>query len=467
MDLDNTFIVPLMKFMDTPIKIDLKRAEADLVESEKILRDYERKIWELANQRFVIHAPAQLANVLLGMGLDTEKRTKVTLQMSTDIDDLIPLKGKHDIIAVVIDYKELLKKRSSYIEPFINYYDPKIEGFRVSYQAFNVPTGRLSSGLKDKDKKSVNTFFAGFNIQSIIKTEPKFYTSEKSNEPDAVLGYKFIQDDKGKHESWGTHLAPRCYIKPYPGHYVVDFDFSGEELVIIANLSRDPAYYEPLSKGGDPHKATAYQMWGKEAYNKERRTVAKECNFGLNYGGYAGTLKGRMPEKSMGECQDYYDRWRITHKVLLAYQKRRQQESRKLGYFKTRMGRIRRVSPYYSSPNRKVVSFADRTVSNGEIQGLAGDILRYVMIKIYNCVFCEPSWEAKIRFIATLHDEIAFSVDKRPEYLFPIIARITRCFEELDFLNFDIPLRASNPLLGNTFGSLFEFENKDGIWQPV
>jgi DNA polymerase I-like protein with 3'-5' exonuclease and polymerase domains len=144
-----------------------------------------------------------------------------------------------------------------------------------------------------------------------------------------------------------------------------------------------------------------------------------------------------------------------------------QAQARRDGYFKTRMGRIRRVDFWYNSPERSQRSFADRTVSNGLVQGLCGDIIRVALTRIWNDVIRNPKWYDKhVFWVCTVHDEIALSVDKSPDLFEEITQEVLKRMLDFPILNFKVPLSAS-PSVGLNWGHVFDFHRDEkGVWVP-
>lgn len=464
-DLDNMFLRAIMDLSDTPLRVDKELAERMRIDVDLEMKRLETEIQQDFNRVFKVSSPKQLIRVLEDNGLDTGVRTEKTQAMSTGMDELEPLKSRHPAIAKIIRYKELDKVVGSYIEPIIEYYRHDLDGLRINYYTTKAPTARLSTGTgKEKQR-----FYAKINIQSQPKGSPMMYRADYTNmdDPEAVFGWRFIPDPKGEWEGQDPHLNPRtCYL-PRRGHYLLDIDYDAEEVVVTGNLSGDPAYLEPLSQGVDIHKDTAIKMWGEENYNKERRKVAKTATFSLCYGGSAYTLHEKIPEKPMEEVEDIYNRWWEVHRVLKAYQTSRQAQAKRDGFFRTRMGRIRRVDFWYGSNDRRERSFADRTVSNGEVQGLCGDIIRAAIVRIWSDVINNPKWKDKhVFWVCTVHDEVALSVDRSPDLFAEVSAMVQHRLTDFPFLGFKVPLTVS-PSVGLNWGSVFEFkQNEKGVWVP-
>lgn len=463
-DLDCGFQKAMMDLADTPLRIDLAAAEKMLVDSELELKRLEGEIQTAFNRVFLVSSPIQLGRVLEENGLDTGVRTEKSGQMSTGIDELEPLKSKHPAIGMLIQYKELDKVVGSYIQPLVDHYRKDLDGLRVNYYLTKAPTARLSSGTgADKQK-----YFAKINIQSQPKGSGTLFRADFTSleDPEALFGWRFIPDPNGTFEGQDLKLNPRACYLPRRGHYLLDIDYDAEEVVVAGNLSGDPVYLEPLSRGEDIHKSTAIRMWGEENYNKEKRKLAKIAQFGLVYGGTGYTLRKSAPEKSDAERDEIAERFWSAHSVLKSYQTAMQAQAKRAGFFKTRMGRIRRVDFWYNSPDRRERSFADRTVSNGVVQGLCGDIIRFAILRVWNDVITNPKWFNKhVFWVCTVHDEIALSVDKSPDLFTEISDAVVHRMTDFPFLQFKVPLTVS-PSVGLSWGGVFEFHHVNGVWSP-
>lgn len=494
-DLDNDFLMPLLGLMDQPLYIDREMAVQDAAEITVRLRELERQVYALIGKQFDLASPQQLDRTLEELGIDTGKRTEKTQSMVTGIDELKLVRHLNPAIDCIIEHKELSKQLSSYVEPFINDYRDDLHGFRIQYQAFKVPTARLSSGIGKREKPG---YYAKINIQSVISATPMMYRAEYDPEyPDHILGWRFIPDPAGKFESGDPKWNSRNYVSAPPGYWLLDPDYSGQELVIAGNESEDPAFLEPLGRGDDIHKDAALRMWPDVPYSKALRKLAKAANFGLQYLGTPYTLHRTIqqedPTVTMEKCEEIYEKWWNIHGAsvswkedkwgrrwpnlvpktgLAAWHRRLQQEARQQGYFKTRMGRICRTTYWYSSPDRKDQSFGDRTVSNRPVQGGCGDVLRYVYCQIFKRVMMKPEWGGSKRVLLypTLHDEMQFCVTQEEPFFTEITLELSKCMVDLDFLKYKVPLTIEMSL-GRRWGSVFKFEfdkqgGSYGHWKP-
>jgi hypothetical protein len=307
-----------------------------------------------------------------------------------------------------------------------------------------VPTGRLASG---KDLK--NTFFSEINVQSIPKPHPQFYyvvdTEDRNNnskENNILMGYQFIpvqyikNEQTGKKEMVnGKSLFPGymgitegmsqkqnarlAFLPiPYKEENIEDWawvgiDFSGQELRLAANFSREPVWINAFLSGGDIHKETAYTIWGKENYDKDKRKMAKGANFAIIYGAedvsFVGDGKTEERPQGMGmvEAQEFYADFKKGLPTLFSYQERLVRQCRKSGSVYTYFGRPRRVKFYFE--NRQA-GFGKRTILNDPIQGAAGDVLKIVMCKVWKEVLNNDEYKDDSMFKITVHDEINYGI---------------------------------------------------------
>lgn len=129
------------------------------------------------------------------------------------------------------------------------------------------------------------------------------------------------------------------------------------------------------------------------------------------------------------------------------------------------MGRVRRVAHYYNSTNRRDWSFADRTVANTQVQGLAADIMRYVLVRIYREVLLNEQYKDQVHFMASMHDELVFSVTKDMARFTEIVKKIQGIMTELPFPQWRKQLEVDLSV-GDTWGSLYGFRWDNDKWQP-
>lgn len=294
-------------------------------------------------------------------------------------------------------------------------------------------TGRLACG---KDGK--NSFFSPINAQSLpkphVKMEDVFDLGDRnlfSKKDNIIMGYKFVYssyDEEGKHiipedptyigwvEGMDDDLNLRMAISPKMLEDSSDdeflyssFDYSAEELRIAANLSREPNWVDAFVHGDDIHKRTAVAIWGEEHYNRDYRKMAKYANFSILYGASSHSLyaDSRYGFKSLQEAEDFYNKYKKALPTLFQWQDRIIASAKRKGMLQTFFGRPRRLRSYYE--NRQI-GFANRSAGNTSVQGVAGDILKMVMIKLWKVVFNNEEFKNDVSWRVAIHDEIGYTI---------------------------------------------------------
>ena len=294
-------------------------------------------------------------------------------------------------------------------------------------------TGRLACG---KDGK--NSFFSPINAQSLpkphVKMEDVFDLGDRnlfSKKDNIIMGYKFVYssyDEEGKHivpedstyigwvEGMDDDLNLRMAISPKmledsgdDEFLYCSFDYAAEELRIAANLSREPNWVEAFTSGNDIHKSTACAIWGEEHYNRDYRKMAKYANFSILYGASSHSLyaDSRYGFKSLQEAEDFYNKYKKALPTLFQWQDRIIASAKRKGMLQTFFGRPRRLRSYYE--NRQI-GFANRSAGNTSVQGVAGDILKMVMIKLWKVVFNNEEFKNDVSWRVAIHDEIGYTI---------------------------------------------------------
>ena len=260
-------------------------------------------------------------------------------------------------------------------------------------------------------------------------------------------------------------IGVRSLIQASKGQLVLSLDFSQIELRVGAFYCRDETMLKTYRENGDIHAATTSVIFGvsyEEAKDKhaegykERRTIAKNVNFGTFYGlfpkGLQKTLKFKAGvEKSLVECETIIANLKAGYRRLSAWQEETKAEAARRMYSETWLGR-RRYLPQIRSDNWGMKSFAERCALNTPIQGTAADILKCAIVRILTGLPERP-W---LQPILQIHDELTFLVPK--ERLNEAVIFIRDCMEEQPFPEFDLPLIAEASA-GETFGSMEELED--------
>jgi len=345
----------------TGVRVDPKELEKMSRSMEKEVRRLEKEIWKLAGSEFNVNSPTQLAEVLFDkLNLQSNARRGKAKARSTAADVLEELSAQHPLPAKIIEYREIAKLKSTYVDALPKLIHPETGRLHTSFSQTGTATGRLSSSDP--------------NLQNIpIRTE---------------LG----------REIRATFVAEK-------GKILLSADYSQIELRIMAHFSKDPVLVEAFRNDEDIHARTAQEVFGvgPMAQNAEHRRAAKAINFGIIYGlspfGLAQQL-GIEQKEAAKFINAYFTRYRGVKEYLdgiLA-------ETRKTGVAKTLFGRIRPI-PEINSPQMQLRNFAERTALNSPLQGTAADLIKLAMINIDKRL-AKEKFEAKM--ILQVHDELLF-----------------------------------------------------------
>ncbi len=293
------------------------------------------EIHALAGVKFNINSPKQLGEVLFErLGLPAWKKNN--RGYSTNADVMEKLRHRHPIVGKVLEYRELSKLKSTYVEGLYKVIDPDGR-VRTSFQMTVTATGRLSS------------------------TEPN------------------LQNIPVRRELGGE--IRRMFVAP-AGRVLVDADYSQIELRILAHISGDENMKNAFLLGQDIHRSTAAQVLGisPEQVTHEQRSHAKAVNFGIVYGISAFSLSEDIGV-SVAEAKDYISTYMATYKGVSDYMERVVREAKETGVVRTLYGRIRPM-PELRASNFNLRSFGERVARNMPIQGTAADIVKIAMVNV-------------------------------------------------------------------------------------
>ncbi|WP_417592273.1 DNA polymerase I [Owenweeksia hongkongensis] len=344
-----------------------KRLEEDIAELSK-------EIIELAGEEFNIASPKQLGEVLFGKLklLEKPKKTK-SGQYATSEDILSDLAKEHRIAEAILDYRQMVKLKSTYVDALPEMVNSKTKRIHTSYNQAVAATGRLSS---------VNP-----NLQNIP-----------------------IRTERGRE-------VRKAFIPRDENHLMLAADYSQIELRLIAELSGDKNMMDAFLNEEDIHTATAAKVFGVslDAVTREQRSNAKTVNFGIIYGVSAFGLS-QQTTLSRGEAGDIIKSYFQTYPGIQDYIESQKEFARKNGFVETLLGR-RRYLKDINSRNAVVRSHAERNAVNAPIQGTAADIIKLAMIKIYDEL---KPFDTKM--VLQVHDELVFDAPAGEiETLKPII----------------------------------------------
>lgn len=322
---------------------------------EKI-EDYQNVIYHLAGEQFNINSPKQLGEVLFEhLGLPAKKKTKTGY--STNADVLESLRGKHEIIDAILEYRKVAKLKSTYVDGLL-----KVVG----------RDGRIHSHFNQTDTRTGRLSSTEPNLQNIpVRTE------------------------------LGSRL--RAFFRAKDGYTLVDADYSQIELRVLAHISGDEYMIEAFNSDADIHTNTAAQVFNMPALyvTPEMRRKAKAVNFGIVYGIGAFSLSQDIGV-SVAEADRYIKNYLDTFSGVKKYMEDTVTFAQENGYIETLYGR-RRALPEISSSNKNIVNFGKRVAMNTPIQGTAADIIKIAMIRVYRRLKKE---QLDARLILQVHDEL-------------------------------------------------------------
>ncbi|MEN8718050.1 MAG: DNA polymerase I [Sulfurovum sp.] len=380
------FIYVLSNMEENGIKIDTNILEELKVSNSHNVKELTEKIYEKAGLEFNINSPKQLGVILFeNLGLKGSKKTKTGY--STNEMVLSKLKNEHEIIPLLLSYRELFKLQSTYIEPLLELAN-KEDNNRI-YTSFlhnGTATGRLSSKNP--------------NLQNIpVKSE---------------IGNQI-----------------RSAFIPKDGYCLVGIDYSQIELRLLAHFSEDKALVEAFNNNQDIHSRTAVEIFGEEKA-QENRNIAKSINFGLLYG--MGSKKlGDTLGISAKEAKTYIESYFKAFTNVKEYLKSIEEGAFEKGYVRTLIGR-KRLFDFDSANGMQKAAYLRESV-NTLFQGSAADLIKLSMIEIYK----KYKNNENVSMLLQIHDELIFEV--KNEYIDKISKDMISIMENIYKLK--VPLKVS------------------------
>ena len=343
------------------VRLDLPLLAALSVRINQELHGRSGRIYELAGGEFNINSPKQLAEVLFDrLQLPVLKRTGTSRAPSTAADVLEELALTHEIPRLIVEWRELMKLKGTYIDALPQLVNPKTGRVHTSFNQAVAATGRLSSSDP--------------NLQNIpIKTP---------------LGREI-----------------RAAFIAEPNNVLISADYSQIELRVLAHMAGDDTLIEAFRRGDDIHSQTAAKVFGADSPidKHQQRATAKMINYALLYGKTAFTLAKDITTTPQ-EAQKIIDAYFAGFPRVRAFIDRTLADARASGFVKTMFGR-RRLTPELNSRDFQRRSAAEREAVNMPIQGTAADILKRAMIDVHAAL--EQSCK-DARMILTVHDELLF-----------------------------------------------------------
>lgn len=460
--LDNEAFYPLMRLENTPIFVDHEYLQSMRGDVLKRLEELKQYLYQNAGMEYNISSGRELVGVFQQLGIDTGART-ATGQMKTDIKTIENYQvthGGNEYLKKLIEYKKLFKFDNSYLETLLKVSskdEVKKHPIRFCYFTCRVPTGRLACGTDGKNK-----FFSPINFQSLPKPHSHNYhvhkaTPEQIANGEDLCGWIFDDNPDGSlglTEGQEPHLNVRKAIRPENNDSVIiSVDMKAEELRLAANVYNEPTWIKAFNSGQDVHKATAVRIFGEENYCKEARKKAKTANFGILYGSSAWGFHNQFPDMSLEECEDFIDKFKAALPSIESSQCASVRFGRKNGYVKTYFGRPRRVKYYFNNPSRSMQGYGKRTCMNTQIQGGAADILKLMLVRLWNDLFSKYA-DKGVRWIGTIHDEINYICPK--SLLKEVVPIILNC-QTVKLPDWPVPM-LPDLSIGKSFGELIPFE---------
>ena len=365
-DVEMPLVTVLKDIEQEGIAIDTAALHAFSKELDERLIELDQQIKELAGEPFNIDSPKQLGEILFEkLQISSKAKKTKTGQYATSEDVLQKHENDHPIIGHILEYRQLRKLKSTYVDPLPTLCDPIDGRIHTNFMQTVTATGRLSSNNP--------------NLQNIP-----------------------VRSAKGRE-------IRRAFVARSADFQLMAVDYSQIELRIIAALSGDPNMISAFKSGHDIHAATAAQVFHTplNEVTREQRSAAKAVNFGIIYGQSAFGLAQNL-QISRTEAKGIIDAYFEQYGTIKTYMDKVIAQARELGYVETILKR-RRYLPDIHSANAVVRGFAERNAINAPIQGSAADIIKLAMVAVHKAMSKE---NLQSKMILQVHDELVFDVHK-------------------------------------------------------
>lgn len=362
-ELPLTFVLAIME--QNGVSIDVEYLEKLNVDISQTAKGIENRIFELAEEEFNINSPKKVGEILFDK-LNLKVKGKKSAKNSTNAKVLEQLAENYEIASKILEYRHLMKLKSTYIEALPKLINTKDKRIHTTYNQFATNTGRLSS--------------TNPNLQNIpIRTEIG-----------AKIRQAFVPRDKE------TSL-------------ILSADYSQIELRLLAHFSEDENLIEAFQNNVDVHALTASKVYGVDLKDvtKDMRRHAKAVNFGIVYGQTKYGLASAL-NISKDDAQNFIDKYFETYKNVKKYMEENVVFALKNGYAKTFYGR-KRYLPELTSSNKQIQEFAQRAAINSPLQGTASDLIKIAMIDLNKKL---KENHLKSQMIIQVHDELVLEVLK-------------------------------------------------------
>lgn len=357
-------LVSILKEMENAgVRVDVEKLRQGEMQLTAELNELEQRIYSSVGTQFNINSPRQVGELLFEqLKLDSKAKKSKTGQYATSEEVLVGLKDRHEVVGLILNYRELKKLISTYISTLPSYISEKDGKIHTTYNQTVTATGRLSSSNP--------------NLQNLP-----------------------IRSERGRMIREAVIADEGCMF--------LSADYSQIELRLMAHLSQDEHMLEAFRANQDIHAATAARIFKKpiEQITKDERRKAKTANFGIIYGISAFGLAQQL-DCSRTEAKQLIDGYFAAFPRVVSYIEQQKELARQKGYAETLFGR-KRYLPDILSRNATVRSFAERNAVNAPIQGTAADIIKMAMVSI-----CRRLKEEglKTQMIMQVHDELNFNV---------------------------------------------------------
>ncbi len=329
------------------------------------MAELEAEVYNWVGHKFNINSPQQLGRVLFEE-LKLPRARKTKSGYSTDAAVLEGLKGTHPVVEQLLEYRQLMKVKSTYVDVLPTLINPKTGRVHTSFSQTSTATGRLSS------------------------SDPNLQNIPVRGELGRQMRRSFIADPSGD-------------------NFLLSADYSQIELRVLAHLSQEPLLIAAFARDEDIHASTASEVFGvaREKVTPDMRRVAKTVNFGVIYGMSDYGLE-QVTELSREEAARFIYSYFEKYPRVKQYLDATKQEARERGYVQTLLGR-RRYIPEINSSNAQVRSAAERMAVNMPVQGTAADIIKLAMIGLKRRM---DELGLESRMILQIHDELLFEVPR-------------------------------------------------------
>lgn len=357
-------LVSILKEMENAgVRVDVEKLRQGEMQLTAELNELEQRIYSSVGTQFNINSPRQVGELLFEqLKLDSKAKKSKTGQYATSEEVLVGLKDRHEVVGLILNYRELKKLISTYISTLPSYISEKDGKIHTTYNQTVTATGRLSSSNP--------------NLQNLP-----------------------IRSERGRMIREAVIADEGCMF--------LSADYSQIELRLMAHLSQDEHMLEAFRANQDIHAATAARIFKKpiEQITKDERRKAKTANFGIIYGISAFGLAQQL-DCSRTEAKQLIDGYFAAFPRVVSYIEQQKELARQKGYAETLFGR-KRYLPDILSRNATVRSFAERNAVNAPIQGTAADIIKMAMVSICRRLKDEG---LKTQMIMQVHDELNFNV---------------------------------------------------------